>query len=211
MKTVYIIRHGESETNTGGIRLGSATPLTESGRKQADLVAERVTRLPFEVIVSSTMERARETARKIAERTGRPIEFSDLFVERRWPSWYTGRIGDDPKIEAANKKMTENFTVPGYRLDDEENFDELKRRALAALLYLKERTEDNIVVVGHGLFLRVMLAAVIYGEELSAHECGRILGGMKTENTGISVIVEDNNWISGWKLFIFNDHAHLAD
>lgn len=211
MKTVYFIRHGESETNTGGIRRGDETPLTEKGRKQADVIALRASKLPIDVLISSTMERAKDTAKSIAKKTGKSVEYSKLFVERVWPSWFTGRLRDDPEVAAAQKEMIRNFTDQNFKLADEENFEDMKKRAISALEYLKEREEEHIVVVTHGLFLRVMLATVIYGKDLSAHELDCILGGTVTENTGISIIKEDTKWKLGWKLSVFNDHAHLAD
>ena len=211
MKTVYFVRHGESESNVGGIRRGHMTPLTKNGKQQADSVAARASKLTIDVVVSSTMERAKKTAQAIVEKTGKSVEYSEFFIERIMPSWFIGRLKDDPEAVAAENEMRENFTVPNYRLADEENFDDLKKRAISALEHLKERKEENILVVTHGFFLRAMLAVVIYGADLTAHELDRILGGTRTENTGISVIKENSKWISGWNLIIFNDHAHLAD
>lgn len=211
MKTVYFVRYGESESNAGGIRRGDATPLTENGKKQADVVALRASKLPIDLIISSTMERAKDTARAIADKTGKPTEQSKLFVERIWPSWFIGRTKDDPEVLSGQKEMIKNYAVPGFRIADEENFEDVKRRATLALDYLKERKEKNIVVVTHGHFLMALLALVIYDPDLSAHELDKILGGTRTENTGISVIEENNKWISGWNLIIFNDHAHLAE
>jgi broad specificity phosphatase PhoE len=157
------------------------------------------------------MERAKDTARAISEKTGKAVDYSELFVERIWPSWFIGLSHNDPRVVEAEKEMIENFTVSGYRRDDGENFEDLKKRAILALQHIKERKEENIVVVTHGMFLRVMLAAVIYGSDLSAHECDRMLGGMITKNTGVSVIKESDKWISGWHLYVYNDHAHLAE
>lgn len=211
MKTAYFIRHGESESNTGGVRRGNATPLTERGKQQAGVIADRASRLSLDVVISSVMERAKDTAQAIAEKTGKPVEYSELFVERVWPSWFIGRLRDDSEAFAADEKMKNNFTIPNFRLADEENFDDLKERALAALDYLNNRKEQNMVVVTHGTFLRALLAAVIYGPELSAHEMDKFIGGFITENTGITVIKESPGWKSGWRLYVFNDHAHLAD
>ena len=80
MKTIYFVRHGESEGNVGHIRQTADTPLTDEGRRQAVTIADRAARLDFECIVSSTMERARQTAYPILERTAKPIEYSELLA-----------------------------------------------------------------------------------------------------------------------------------
>ena len=92
MKTVYFIRHGESEGIANLRYQPSEAPLTERGREQARLIAERCTRLQIDTIISSTMTRAQETAAIIAARTGLPVESSDFFRERRLPRELTDRV-----------------------------------------------------------------------------------------------------------------------
>jgi broad specificity phosphatase PhoE len=83
MKKIYLIRHGQSEDNTAARYQAPDSPLTEKGRDQARFAAERVSRLPIEAVVASPLPRARETAEIIAAKTGKAVEFSELFVERK--------------------------------------------------------------------------------------------------------------------------------
>ena len=66
-RVLYLVRHGQYETTT---REGDEPdgPLTEVGREQAELTAERLSGLPLRAIHSSTLQRAMETARVIAAR-----------------------------------------------------------------------------------------------------------------------------------------------
>jgi bisphosphoglycerate-dependent phosphoglycerate mutase len=96
MKTIYFVRHGESETNAGDILLGPTAQLTEKGKEQAQFIAERCAKIFFEVIISSTYPRAKDTAQVILERNKTPIEYSDLFVERRQPTSIVGSKKTDP-------------------------------------------------------------------------------------------------------------------
>jgi broad specificity phosphatase PhoE len=91
MKTVYLIRHGQTEANTGGPYFGDRDKLTTEGRAQAGKVAERCTKLPLEVILSSTMDRAVETAAIIANACGISHESFDEFKESREPASLHGR------------------------------------------------------------------------------------------------------------------------
>ena len=79
MKTIYFVRHGQSEGNVSAVYQTVSSPLTEGGKRQARFIAERCSKLPIEAVVSSTQLRAKETASIIAEKTGHTVEFSDLF------------------------------------------------------------------------------------------------------------------------------------
>ena len=89
-KTIFLVRHGESEANVGDYYKGEGAPLTRKGKKQAEFIAERVSRLPVDVLISSTMERAKETASFISRKIDKSIEYTDLVVERRYPTALIG-------------------------------------------------------------------------------------------------------------------------
>lgn len=213
MKRVYLVRHGESEANVGKIYLGGETPLTEAGHGQAEFIAERASKLPVEVIISSTLKRAHQTAQYISDKIGKPIETSDLFVERRSPSEYIGREYSDVKTWGTDEILNKNFGKPDWRYSDEENFDDMKVRAKAAIALLETRPENEILVVTHGLFLRMLVGTVLFGDEFSGREGKALFRGMKTKNTGLTIFEynPDDGFFSGWRLFVWNDHAHLAD
>lgn len=211
MKKIYFIRHGESEGNVGPIRQGPNTSLTQKGEQQANFVAERCTKLAFEIIISSTMKRAEDTAGVIARRTNKPIETSDLFVERRRPKEQIGKPKDDPQVLEVEKVVRANFHIPGFRFSDEENFNDLKVRAKNALDYLKSKSEKNIVVVTHGFFMRIVVAYVVFGDKLTANECQQFIKALRMENTGITVLgINEEERDNPWWVWAWNDNAHLG-
>ena len=60
---VWMIRHGESETNKNGLWTGWLdAPLTEEGKRDAALASEFVSRVSFDKIYSSDLLRAKSTA-----------------------------------------------------------------------------------------------------------------------------------------------------
>jgi len=69
MATVILARHGRTSANTGGILAGRSkgVHLDELGEKQAAAAALRVAGIPLAAIVSSPMERCRETAAHISK------------------------------------------------------------------------------------------------------------------------------------------------
>lgn len=210
MKKVYFVRHGESEGNVGPIRQTNTTSLTEKGRSQSAFLAERCAKLPIETILCSTMNRAKETASVILDKTSKPIEYSDLFVERRRPTEVLGKPKNDPMALDAEKEITKHFPEPDWRFSDEENFEDLKRRALAALDYLSKKPEENILVITHGFFLRILMGCVVFGDKLKGEECVQFIRTFDMENTGITVLYHDADRNAPWWLWIWNDHAHLG-
>ena len=209
MKRIYFVRHGQSEGNIGLIRQHSSTALTDLGRKQANLVADRLSTYPIETIISSTMSRAQETAQIIANRINKEIEFSDLFVERRRPSEQIGKPKDDLIALESQRLIEENFLTPDYYYSDEENFTDLKNRASQMLNFVAERPEENILVVGHGYIMRLVLAYAICGPNLSALEGQKFINALKTNNTGMTIFDYNPESAHPWQVLVWNDHAHL--
>ena len=68
MKKVYFVRHAESEWNVKSVRQVGSAPITEKGQDQASLVGERFKDTPIDVVITSTMTRAKETAEIISEK-----------------------------------------------------------------------------------------------------------------------------------------------
>ena len=62
---LYLVRHGEQQDAEHGLPDG---PLSERGKRQARLLAERLGGVPFSAAWHSPLERAAETARIMTER-----------------------------------------------------------------------------------------------------------------------------------------------
>src|SRR4051794_3842301 len=99
-KIVYLVRHGQSKDNTAPVFQSPDSPLSELGRKQAAYVAERLSRISFETLISSTFQRAKETAVIIGEKTGKHVEYSNLFTERLKPTSVNGKPRSDEAASA---------------------------------------------------------------------------------------------------------------
>lgn len=210
MKTVYLVRHGESEGNAGTHYQNAGTPLTNLGREQAAFMAERASRLGIDALLSSTMTRALQTAEIIREKTGVPVVPSDLFVERRRPSEQIDQPKDAPLVKEAEEAILVSSSVPGMRYSDEENFDDLNERSRVALALLEGHSGQRVLVVTHGVFLRNIVAQVIFGKELTGRDCGEILSTFIASNTGITTLQFDPAHRRPWRLLTWNDHAHLG-
>ena len=215
-KHVYFVRHGESAGNAAGITQGDTTPLSVFGEKQSALVARRLAMHAFERIVRSSHVRAEQTTAIIAKHLAAvPVEESALFIERRNPSVMLGTRRDDPKTKHIWETIGNNYHVPGWHHSDEENFEDLRGRAKAALRYLEGLPESRILVVSHGMFMKMIFAHILLGEHLDGRIFwDRFIPVKNSVNTGIMFLEYTERYDRNemyWKLHSWNEHAHLLD
>jgi broad specificity phosphatase PhoE len=208
IKTIYLIRHGESVGNAGTFRQDGLSPLTEKGILQSTHLAQRMKSLPIEVIVSSSMVRAKQTALILSQGSGKNVISSNLFIERRRPSAVIGRSKTDLDVNIIEKAIQTNFTTLNWRHSDEDNFEDLKQRAQLGLSYLADRSESHIAVISHKYFSRVMLGVVLFGDSFSAHECVALTNTFTMANTGILILKLDLAH-KRWKIDAWNAHGHV--
>ena len=213
MKTIYFVRHGESTANVGThFEDDDIAPLTEKGRGQARLIAERCTKLPVEAFLASPMPRARETAEIISSRISKDFELSGDLVERRIPKELFGRKRDDQEAREILKEWDNEF------FSDTGTFREIHDRAGRVLSMLAEHKAFEILVVTHGFLLRMLFARVIFGDSMTPTDFEKFVRAVpQTQNTHLSVFSHRResaywNWRtkSDWRVWVWNDHAHLG-
>jgi uncharacterized phosphatase len=149
MKRLYYIRHGQSEANVAEIFAGLMdTPLTELGKRQALAAASEIAKIDTQLIVSSPLIRAHETAKIIANGIGYPvadITLNDLFVERDYGPLTGQPWGSEPDLPEA---------------EGVESMEALAARAAEAYQYLQTLPQDVILVVAHGSLWRALRTAI---------------------------------------------------
>jgi probable phosphomutase (TIGR03848 family) len=83
MATVILVRHGRTTANTSGILAGrsAGVSLDDVGRAQATATGERLGAVPLAAVVSSPLERCKQTAAAIAAaQTGKPARLTDRGI-----------------------------------------------------------------------------------------------------------------------------------
>ena len=154
MLKIYLTRHGQNKDNLAGILNGHRDEsLTEKGIEQAHQIADKTKeeRISFDVVYSSPLKRAFDTARIISETTGSPKpETEPLLIERDFGIMTGKNISDIEKLCSPNIIKAEVIT---YFLDPEgaETFPDLMKRARVLLDKLENKyTKGNILLVTHG-------------------------------------------------------------
>lgn len=156
--TLFLIRHGETEENRLRILQGHLPgKLTPEGVEAARATAEQLANADarFDLLLCSDLLRARRTACIIGERLHLSVRPTPLLRERDWGS-ITGRRIEEV-ISTANE-------APGV-----ESVEAMFARARILLDVIRTEHPDarRVLLVSHGLFLRVLQAAV-RGTEMKA-------------------------------------------
>lgn len=212
-KTVYFVRHGQSVDNASPVFQSVNSPLSEKGISQAKNIAERLSSVQFEKLIASPVQRAKETAKHIVDKTGKDITFSDLFVERIKPSEIDGKSWTDTSANQIWREWEESLYTQGLRISDGENYDDTIVRVDKALAFLEACPESTLAVVTHGYFLRAMVARILLGENLTGPIMKRFQERASIENTAITVLNYRDAFEEdfAWRLWTLNDHSHFAE
>lgn len=214
----YFIRHGQSIYNERAIRQDSHGQLSDRGVEQAHITGERLheeekKQGKMQVILCSPYDRTRETADIINNHihVSKPIEYSDLLRERRNPTQIIGKSTNDPEIKKIVDMMDHTYHSDDYRFADEENFTDLKERAKLCLEYLEKRKEKRIVVVTHGIYLKMLIAYITIGDKLTSQDYNKISFFYPSNNASVTVAEYVNGFLAPkkeerWTLLVWDDH-----
>lgn len=208
-KLIYFVRHGETVLNAKGVRQGPEGPLTEKGRGQALATAKRFPKKRGrpQIIIASPYQRTRETAGIISQELKMPVEYCDLLVERRNPSQIVGHAGTEKEVREIVDRIDKSFHEDNLRYSDEENFTDLKDRARELLEFIKTRGEKRIMLVTHGIFLKMVVSYMLYGQELTASKYNSLSYFNPMDNAGMTICTYTTHWFKNgeWKLLVWND------
>lgn len=162
MKNIHFIRHGLSEGNAGLRTKSSATVhLVPEGVAEAIKVAAVLPRV--ELVVISPYCRTQETASHyLAKHPGLPVETWPVYeFTYLKPELYDGTT--EPERLPYKHAFWERCD-PNYRdAPEAESYALFAERVETAWEKLWARTESEIAVFSHGLFMRGMLWKLIYG------------------------------------------------
>lgn len=207
MTHLYLIRHGDATTT-------SPNPLedprlTELGIAQAERLRDRLAgsgELQPDILIASTMLRARQTAEIIAPALGLPIRYEDDVREWNFPEDETLNLDEYLEYFKNLPHDQKPFfqVIPGA-----ENWVQFMLRACTALNRLTQQyAGKTIVVVCHG---GIIDASFHFFLRLSTVHLPPSY--FDTHNTSIThwYSTEQNGYPSGWTLERYNDVMHLRD
>lgn len=200
-KTLYIIRHGETNLNRQGIIQGRGmdTDLNELGLQQAEAFFKHHQHIPFDAIYTSTLKRTHQTVKNFIDLDipwkqhpgldelawgiyeGKPAEITRPAFEELTGAWRKGEI--HRKFEQGESPL------------------EVQQRQLDAIAEIKQLADaEHVLVCMHGRALRLLLC-ILSGVPLSE------MDSFPHSNTALYKVHFDGEQ---FRIIDFNNTQHLA-
>lgn len=202
MTKIYFIRHGESDWNIISKVQGQKNSLlTDKGKEQAKKIAKRLKNHKIDVIYSSDLTRAHETAIAIGnEKNIEPITNPNL-QEMNFGIW-EGMLFSDIEVKYEEDYLKWRQCPEFLEIPEGETLKSLEERVGKEIReIIKNHQGENILVVSHGTALKTMILSLL---DISLDNYKNLAMG----NVSLSIVeVRDHNNV----LLTYNDTSHLEE
>ena len=185
-QTLLLIRHGQTTWNVEH-RLPGQLPsveLNDNGRQQVLRLAEALSVLPISAIIASPLERARETAKIIAQGRDLPVQLEPDLMDTNVGKWAGQVIEELVKNDPAWKEYVNNPTEAPEGI---ETFPQVQQRVVAAVERWRKQEQSGAypAFVAHSDVVKLLLA---HYSGLEARHAGSLF----IANASVSLVeVED--------------------
>ncbi len=161
MSQIVLARHGQTEWNVAEVFRGRAKiGLNETGRKEAELLAEYLSSLRVEAVYSSPLKRALQTAEVVARRNNLQVKIAPGLIDFDYGEWegLSNREVQD-KYEDLCEVWTnrpEQARMPGG-----ETLADVTKRAVAMIDEVVAKHKEAVVLVTHRVVNKVLVCALL--------------------------------------------------
>lgn len=164
MTTVLLIRHGRTTANNTGVLAGwtEGVSLDETGRAQARALAGRLAPVPLAAVVTSPLQRCRETTDLLLDGRDVAVHADDRLGEVRYGEWSgqeLKKLAKEPLWKVVQSHPSA-MTFPG---EGGESLRGMADRAVDAVRdwnsrFGSDKKEAVYAVVSHGDVIKAILA-----------------------------------------------------
>jgi probable phosphomutase (TIGR03848 family) len=159
--TVILLRHGRTTANAAGVLAGwtPGVQLDETGAAQVQAVGERLAKVALAAIVSSPLERCRQSAAAVAEGRDLAVQTDDRLGEARYGDW-TGRTIKELTKEPMWKVVQQHPSAAVFPGPEGEGLAQTQARAVAAVRAWNAALGPDAVwlACSHGDVIKAILA-----------------------------------------------------
>ncbi|QRP70720.1 histidine phosphatase family protein [Corynebacterium glucuronolyticum] len=199
-RKVFLIRHARQSSDLCNVDVG----LSNTGVRQAGLLAERLTGFEIECLYCSDMIRAMQTAEIINSRLLLPLGVESRVRELDFGEM-EGLTNEEIRRKFGQFKSDELKFELDQRYPGGENAAEVLERSLSGVLDILNSTSENVAIVTHGVVIRVL---VCYSIGAPLQRWRNVARGL--ENTSISELDVNSAGIGArFSLERLNDYTHL--
>jgi broad specificity phosphatase PhoE len=163
IKTIYLVRHGETDFNRQGVVQGSGidSSLNALGRKQAAAFFEAYNHIPFDKIYISKLQRTAQSIQQFID-LGIPTERFAGLNEISW-GVKEGKVPNN-EDDAYFANLTANWRAGNTAMPTDQGEspeDVVKRQKPVFDFIISQKQEKNILICMHGRVIRILLTQLM--------------------------------------------------
>lgn len=202
MTRIYLIRHGETQSNLENrIQGWLDTQLTEAGFQQAEALGQRFQNIPVDAVYASDLQRAMDTAQVICNIHNLPLHTDPALREMNLGEW-SGQTTAELSRTQGEQMALFRAVDPQWHAPGGETYLQLRDRVDGALQQIvANHPGQTVAVVSHGGGIKQVLAKY---KGLSVSESK---DDIKQGNTSVNLIEFDGEEI---RVTLQGDTSHLA-
>ncbi|QDZ93510.1 histidine phosphatase family protein [Bacillus altitudinis] len=189
MTAICLVRHGETDWNAAKrIQGRTDIPLNDTGKWQAEQTGLYLKDAHWDVVISSPLSRAKETAHLILQHVHAPLVIMDDFIERDY--------GDAEGMSFEERQKL----FPNKQYPNMEPLSALQDRMLEGIEKVRATYPDQrVLIVAHGAAIHALLTS------LADEHMG--IKDTRLENACLNYV----EWTDGqWKVNDYNVVSHLT-
>ncbi|WP_281215801.1 histidine phosphatase family protein [Bacillus altitudinis] len=189
MTAICLVRHGETDWNAAKrIQGRTDIPLNDTGKWQAEQTGLYLKDAHWDVVISSPLSRAKETAHLILQHVHAPLVIMDDFIERDY--------GDAEGMSFEERQKL----FPNKQYPNMEPLSALQDRMLEGIEKVRATYPDHrVLIVAHGAAIHALLTS------LADEHMG--IKDTRLENACLNYV----EWTDGeWKVNDYNVVSHLT-
>ncbi|WP_407708321.1 histidine phosphatase family protein [Bacillus altitudinis] len=189
MTAICLVRHGETDWNAAKrIQGRTDIPLNDTGKWQAEQTGLYLKDAHWDIVISSPLSRAKETAHLILQHVHAPLVIMDDFIERDF--------GDAEGMSFEERQKL----FPNKQYPNMEPLSALQDRMLEGIEKVRATYPDQrVLIVAHGAAIHALLTS------LADEHMG--IKDTRLENACLNYV----EWTDGeWKVNDYNVVSHLT-
>ncbi len=146
---LYVIRHGRTPWNEKGLMQGWVNiKLSETGKKEAKDIREKLKDISFDICISSPLKRTLETANIVINGKCKIIT-DELLIERNLGEFEGKKYAEYEKLKFWDYKLNND----SYGV---EPVKDILKRTSSFLNNLKEKKYKTVLIVSHAATIRAI-------------------------------------------------------
>ena len=189
MRKIYLVRHGETDANVEKKYCGQTdVDLNHKGLRDAASIAKVLKNITLDSIVSSDLKRTLKTAELINAYHHLDIELMPDFREINFGK-FENLTFEEIGVQYPEEKEKMIKEKINYNFLEGESLKVLHKRVVQAFnRLLKEKENEDLLIVSHGGVIRMILTEILSGDINN-------YWSIEVDNTRISTIVDHEGFL----------------